>query len=189
MRQHFSNQTDEWVHWLTLFLKLPSEGIAAHFPSEADCEARIAQVRWPNGPICPVCFGKNTALPTTRKPFRCRDCSKQFSVTSETILHGRRLNLQTYFQLAAEIIEGEARGSQLTGHGIKDTYGIAYATAVRLKRTITDELSSADGGLLGRCICVCELTLPQDIAFGSEDHLQWLQGELQRRRWQSLGFE
>ncbi|MEL6692731.1 MAG: hypothetical protein AAFQ12_06785 [Pseudomonadota bacterium] len=97
--------------------------------------------------------------------------------------------MRKYFQLAAEIIEHETRGSSPTGHGIKDTYGIAYATAVRLKKTITDALSSGDGGLLGRCICVCDLTMPQDIALGSDDQLQWLRGELQRRRWQALGFE
>ncbi|MEJ6389807.1 transposase [Gymnodinialimonas ulvae] len=189
MRRHFFNQTDERVHWLTLFLGLPAEGIATHFPTEAACEARIAEVRWPNGPICTSCSGKNIAHPTTRKPFRCRNCNKQFSVTSGTFLHGRRLSLEKYFQLAAEIIDRETRGSSPTGHGIKDTYGIAYATAVRLKKAITDELSSEDGGLLGRCICVCELAIPQDVELGSVDHLQWLQGELERRRWQSLGFE
>ena len=175
----------EQIHWLSPYLRLPAGGIADEFPTESDCEDRFLQIRWPEGPICPVCSKKDFGNLTSEKFYPCRNCKTQFSDTSGTILHRRRLDLSVYFRLAAEIVRYETVRSIPSGHDIKDRFGLAYATAVRLKKDLTKSLTELDGGLLGRCICVQDLTCPQDIDLGSDDHLIWLQGEDQRRRWRS----
>ena len=76
-----------------------------------------------------------------------------------------------------------------SAHNIKDEFDLAYATAYRLRKSLTKSLVEVDGGLLGRCICVGELDLPQHIDLGSEDYLIWLEAEDQRRRQRSFGFE
>lgn len=184
----FQNVTLEQIHWLSLYLRLPEEGVAGKFPTESACQDRFLQIRWPEGPICPGCSKKDLGNLTSEKFYLCRNCTTQFSDTSGTILHRRRLDLSLYFRLSAEIVRYEMARSIPSGHNIKDRFSLAYATAVRLRKNITKSLTEPDGGLLGRCICVRELTLPQDIDLGSDDHLFWLEGEDQRRRWRSLGI-
>ena len=178
----FSNATLEQIHWLSLYLRLPEGGVAEEFPTESACEDRFQQVRWPDGPICPGCAKKDFNNLTSEKFYPCRNCKTQFSDTSGTILHRRRLDLSVYFGLAAEIVGHQKIRSVPSGHDIKDRFKLAYATAVRLKKSITNSLTETNGGLLGRCICVRDLPVPQHIDLGSEDHLIWLQGEDQRRR-------
>lgn len=66
---------------------------------------------------------------------------------------------------------------------------MAYATAIRLRKKLIEDLAKFHGGLLGRCICVDLPTLPPDMVIWSESHLLHLEGEMQRRRWQALGIE
>lgn len=189
MKNGFPNATLEQIHWLSLFLRLPEEGVAEKFPTESACEDRFLQIRWPEGPICPACSKKDISNLTSEKFYPCRNCKTQFSDTSGTILHRRRLDLGIYFSLSAEIVRYEKVRSPPSGHDLKDRFDLAYATAVRLKKKITKSLSEPGGGLLGRCICVRELSVPQDIDLGSGNHLAWLQGEDQRRRHRLLGIE
>lgn len=175
--------THERIHWLSLFLRLPPGGIEAAFPTEAKCKARLLRVRWPEGPICPTCMKKNFGYLKARKLYHCRECHAQFSLTSGTPLHRRRLDLRVYFAITAKLVISKTTLSISTGRIIKNDNRIAYATAVRLKKSISETLCEVDGGLLGRCICVGDLQVPQDIVVGSEDHRVWLEGEAQRGSW------
>ncbi|APX10284.1 transposase [Tateyamaria omphalii] len=180
---------DDRAHWLSLSLRLPVEGVNEYFASEEACENRLHEIRWPNGPICPACSKKNFARIKARKPYSCRECKTQFSITSGTVLHGQRLGLKTYLCLAEQIVQSKTRGSLPTVHGTKERYGIAYATAFRIRNLVRKDLSLENGGLLGCCICVNELDFPQDIDPTSDDYLRWLLTVQQRRRWQMLGIE
>jgi transposase-like protein len=185
----FPNKTLEQIHWTSLYLGLPPGGIVAAFPSEGACEARLYQMRWPDGPVCPNCFQTNVHFFGLREIRICRKCKKQFSLTSGTDLHGIHRGLQSYFALAEEIIQYRQRGALPTLRELQDNHGMAYATAIRLRKKLTDDLAKFHGGLLGRCICIEFPNLPPDIVFGSESHLLHLEGEMQRRRWQALGIE
>ena len=185
----FPSPTLEQIHWLSLYLQLPADGIAERFPTESACEDRLRHIRWPDGLICPACSKKDIGNLTGEKFYPCRNCKTQFSDTSGTILHGSTLDLCVYFQLSAEIVRYQKIRSIPSAHDIKDEFGLAYATAYRLRKNLTKSLVEVDGGLLGRCICVDELDLPQHIDPGSEVHLIWLEAEDQRRRQRSLGFE
>lgn len=177
------------IHWMTLFLRLPEKEITSVFKDDSAFEQRLRETRWPNGPICTRCSEKNIGQLDQRKIFVCRKCNAQFSLTSGTILHRSRVSLRVYFELSADIIRYKIRRSSPTGHGIKDKYGIAYATAVRLKEIISRSLEEEDGGLLGRCICVEPLELPQDFVPGTEKHLLLLEQEHRQRQWRKAGFE
>ena len=185
----FTNTTLEQIHWLTLYLRLPAVGIDEKFPTESACEDRLREIRWPDGLICPKCSKKDIGNLTSENFYPCRSCKKQFSDTSGTVLHRRTLDLRLYFRLSAEIVRYQKIRSTPSAHDIKDQFGLAYATAFRLRKSLTKSLVEVDGGLLGRCICVDELELPQHIDPGSEVHLIWLEAEDQRRRQRSLDFE
>ncbi len=54
----------------------------------------FCKLRWPStdgAPVCPHC-GSLTAYKTARRRFACKDCRKQYSVTSGTILASRKMS-------------------------------------------------------------------------------------------------
>jgi len=185
----FANETRERIHWVSLYLGLPHGGVAGEFPTDAACEARLHRVRWPDGPVCPKCFQTNVHLLDLRKIQTCRNCKKQFSLTSGTDLHRIHRGLKLYFDLAEEIIQYQLRGAMPTLSEFQDKHRMAYATAFRLRRKVSEGLRKFHGGLLGRCICTDYPEAPQDVVVGSQDHLRHLEHALQQRRWQSLGIE
>ena len=185
----FENYTQERIHWISLYLGLPSVGLDIAFPTEAACEARLYQVRWPDGPVCPSCLHTNVHFLGLRKLQICRKCKKQFSLKSGTDLHGSHRGLKFYFGLAEEIIQYRQRNDMPTLRMLQDKHGMAYATAIKLRSKLSADLAKFHGGLLGRCICVNFPRLPQDMVFGTDTHLLLLEREMQRRRWRELGIE
>ena len=61
-------------------------------------ESWFIDQRWPDGIECPTCKSKNIQLRTTRKPqpFRCNACRFDFSVKTDTIMHGSKLPLKAW---------------------------------------------------------------------------------------------
>ena len=58
------------------------------YSDEAAVERMFIEARWPNGVACPNCGSLNIQERPTRKPqpFRCRDCRKDFSVKTGTVM-------------------------------------------------------------------------------------------------------
>lgn len=72
--------------------------ITRMFPDDAAAERWFISVRWANGVHCPECGSKNIQERPTRKPqpYRCRDCRKDFSVKTGTLMHNSKLGLQVW---------------------------------------------------------------------------------------------
>lgn len=68
------------------------------FSTREQAESWFEAKRWPGGVSCPACDSTNIQRRTTRKPapYRCRDCRKDFSVTSGTLLHRSYIPLQKW---------------------------------------------------------------------------------------------
>lgn len=182
MQAELSERDVERIHWMTLALRLPEGGVRAEFPNNDSCFDRLAAVRWPTGVTCPRCHERNIAPKSSRKTYRCRKCTYQFSATVGTFAHGGNKKLLTYFLAAEDIVIRKATMvgfASITGHDFKDRHGLAYETARRLLKLLTDELLLEGGGLIGHCICSNELNLPPDIEVGSRDHFFWLFQALQ----------
>lgn len=67
--------------------------VVQKFSTEAAAEAWFIEQRWPDGIRCPVCDSHNVQSRASRKPapFRCRDCRKDFSVKTGTLMHDSKL--------------------------------------------------------------------------------------------------
>ena len=64
---------------------------AIRFFSDPDiCVAYVAKLRWPDGPVCPACEGREHSYLTTRRIWKCKSCKKQFSVKVGTIFEDSR---------------------------------------------------------------------------------------------------
>jgi transposase-like protein len=96
------------------------------FRSEADCEAFLRGLRWPNGFWCPGCGGAG-GWETGRGLIRCRSCARQTSVTAGTILDGTRKPLRLWFQ-AAWYVTSQKHG--VSALGLQRVLGLgSYRTA------------------------------------------------------------
>jgi transposase-like protein len=111
---------------VTARVSLPD--LMARFDCESKCRAYLETLRWPDGPICPKCGGKNTAHVQGRESvLRCTTCQQQFSVTAGTVFNDSHLPLSKWFIATYLICESKKGISALQ---MKRILGIGgYKTA------------------------------------------------------------
>ncbi|RKE95559.1 transposase [Sulfitobacter guttiformis] len=144
-------------HWMDLSKALPSIAVDKHFHTEGKCIRRLKSVRWPKGLTCSACGSSNIGKIKTRKPYQCRECRHQFSVTSGTICHRSHLDLQQWFIAAEMIISANVSSRRIelqTSERLKQRFEITYKVAFDLRKKLRTDLILPSGGLIGRCICV-----------------------------------
>lgn len=56
----------------------------------------MATLRWPNGVECPRCASKEVSFLGTRRLWKCRECTKQFSVKAGTIFEDSPIGLDKW---------------------------------------------------------------------------------------------
>src|SRR5512144_2507170 len=107
--------------------------------SEEACARYLADLRWPDGFVCPCCQSRRTwALKTKPDTLECANCGRQTSVPAGTILHASKLPLTVWF-LAAYFMATHTNGlsarqlQSLLGLG---SYRTAWMLAAKLRRAM-----------------------------------------------------
>ncbi len=105
------------------------------FSDEAAVEQEFIAARWPDGVACPKCASLNVQERPTRKPqpFRCRDCRKDFSVKTGTVMQGSNLPLSKW-ALAAFLMSTNLKG--VSSMKLHRDLGITQKTAWHLAHRI-----------------------------------------------------
>lgn len=67
-----------------------------YFADPEVCVQYVARLRWPDGPVCPECGGKEHSYLTTRRVWKCKACKKQFSVKVGTIFEDSAIPLDKW---------------------------------------------------------------------------------------------
>jgi transposase-like protein len=86
----------------------------------------VAKLRWPDGPACPKCGGKEHSFLTTRRIWKCKACKRQFSVKVGTIFEDSALGLDKWLPaiwLAANSKNG------ISSHELARSLGITQKSA------------------------------------------------------------
>src|SRR5579862_4132956 len=86
----------------------------------------FANVRWPNGPVCPRCGGVDHYYIRTRRTWRCKACNGGFSVKLGTIFEDSPLGLDKWLPaiwLAANSKNG------ISSHELARSLGITQKSA------------------------------------------------------------
>lgn len=86
---------------MNLSIPLSLEEFNQVFANTEACEALVLKLRWPSGVCCPQCGGTTVARMRTRKLWVCHGANchgYQFSITSQTLLHGSRKGLLCWFK-------------------------------------------------------------------------------------------
>src|SRR2546429_6237384 len=78
--------------------KLPASLLEAiRYFSDLDvANEYVAKLRWPDGPVCPRCGGREHSFLTTRRIWKCKTCKRQFSVKVGTIFEDSALGLDKW---------------------------------------------------------------------------------------------
>src|SRR5260370_20668926 len=67
-----------------------------YFSDEQVCIDTVAAMRWPDGPVCPKCGHNQHYYLATQKRWKCKKCSKQFSVKVGTIFEDSPIPLDKW---------------------------------------------------------------------------------------------
>src|SRR5438552_12093033 len=86
----------------------------------------VAKMRWPDGPICPRCEGRQHSYLTTRRIWKCKACKRQFSVKVGTIFEDSPIGLDKW--LAAIWMVANCKNG-VSSHEMARTLGMTQKSA------------------------------------------------------------
>ena len=86
----------------------------------------LAEKRWPDGPVCPKCGGKNHYYLASRRLWKCKACAKQFSVKAGTIFEDSPLGLDKWLP-AVWLITSAKNG--ISSYELSRSLGVTQKTA------------------------------------------------------------
>ena len=123
--------------------------------TEDEARAILEKIRWPEGPACPHCNGKNvTRIQAKANSIRdgviqCNECRKQFTVTVGTIMHRSHITLRQWVQAYYSMCSHKKGVSalQLQRNLGLHSYKAAWHLAHRIRFAMREEpLASALSG-------------------------------------------
>lgn len=108
--------------------RLPTSLIEAirYFADPDVCVEFVASLRWPDGPVCPRCEGKEHSYLSTRRVWKCKACKKQFSVKVGTIFEDSPIPLDKW--LAAIWMIANAKNG-VSSHELGRSLGLTQKSA------------------------------------------------------------
>jgi transposase-like protein len=116
--------------------------------SDDQAHARFCEIRWSdNGgnPYCPACGGMTVWPIPSRRTWQCKSCKKQFSVTSGTIFHSRKLAHRDYLAAIAIFVNAVKGVSALQlGRDLDVSYRCAFVLAHKLRESMGAEIHNPD---------------------------------------------
>jgi transposase-like protein len=108
--------------------------------SDDEARATFRALRWDetNGePVCPHCGCVAVYAYASRPVFKCKACGKQFSITSGTLFHSRKLPVRDYL-LAIAIFVNAVKGISALqlGRDLSVQYKTAFVLAHKLREAM-----------------------------------------------------
>ena len=119
--------------------------------TDAKAETAFRAIRWPEtdgAPVCPRCSGTEHYHLAARKVWKCKACAKQFSLTSGTIFHSRKLTLRDILGAIAIFTNGAKGYSALQ---LSRDLGCDYKSCFVLLHKLRESIALArnEGALKG----------------------------------------
>jgi transposase-like protein len=160
--------------------------------SDEEAEAMFRQVRWPDSdgaPVCPKCgclgaygFRRGKAL-----RFECKECKKEFSITSGTLFASHKLPLRAYLAAIA-IFCNEVKGKSMLAmsRDLGLSYKSAFVLCHKMREAMAEELkgrtvggegkiAEIDGGYFGGYV------KPANLREDRKDRRFWMNQSGKRR--------
>jgi transposase-like protein len=159
------------ARWNSKNRPLSLKAFRERFPDDNACAAYLEERRWPDGFVCPHCSARSGwKLRAKRWTWECRDCGKQTSVTSGTVMHGSKVPLNAWF-LAAHLLATHSNGMSALQIQVKlgfGSYKTAWLLLHKLRRAMIDPVRTKLAG----AVEVDETVIPFYPKEESEQHAQ-----------------
>lgn len=110
------------------------------FGTEGKCREYLANLRWPDGFLCPKC-GCHHACLLSNGRYQCAKCHHQTSVTAGTVLHRTHMPLTRWF-LAFFFVSQDKRG--ISDVALMSMLGTTYKTAWNMLMCIRTAMGQRD---------------------------------------------
>lgn len=107
------------------------------FGDEQACRTYLAEVKWPDGFVCPKCEGRDAYFIIERGLEQCTSCRHQTSVTAGTMFHRSRTPLRVWFRAIFEFV---SRKHGCNAMDLVRLLGVSYPTAWTWLHKIRDVL-------------------------------------------------
>jgi transposase-like protein len=122
--------------------------------TEADAWKHLEELRWGQTPRCAHCAGtdvylippangvsRKTAAGTMseRRVWKCRDCKRQFSVTTGTFLHATKVPIRTWILVIFDMM---ADKNGMSAREVERKYGVTPRTAWHMLHRIRQSMGS-----------------------------------------------
>ena len=117
-------------------------GFMRMFPSEAECEDYLYNLRWPEGFVCPEC--ESTKEPywiNVQRKVECANCGAHTYLTAGTILHKTHTPLMKWF-LAAYFVTTHTPG--VSAVQLERQLGVSRETAFNLLHKLRSAMVNPD---------------------------------------------
>lgn len=122
------------------------------FTNEDKARAHLEAIRWPDGPVCPHCGTVDEATQLKGKStrpgvYKCRACSKPFSVTVGTAYERSHIPLHKWL-LATHLLTSAKKG--ISAHQLMRNLGLgSYRTAWFMAHRIREAMKDVNPGPMG----------------------------------------
>ena len=151
--------------------------LSLEIASEADAYAYFEKLRWASGATCAHCASANvyfiqpvngvsrstrTGAQSQRRVWRCRDCKKQFSVITNTLMHGTKIPLRVWVMVIFELCSSK---NGVAAREVERKYGVAARSAWFMLHRIREAMSHDDFTLMQGNIVADETWIGGDPKF------------------------
>ena len=117
------------------------------FATDEIAEQWFINNRWSDGITCPSCSSKNVSQRTTvKKSWRCKECRKDFSTKTDTLMQGSNLGFRIW-AIAIYLLTINLKGVASTklASDLKITQKSAWHLAMRIRETYNDNKEKLKG--------------------------------------------
>jgi transposase-like protein len=130
-----------------------------HFHNEDAARARLEEIVWPHGPVCPRCGAMDRISVVGGKTARpgllwCGACDRQFTVTVGTLFERSKVPLHKWFQ-AAHLLASSKKG--ISAHQLHRTLQVQYKTAWFMEHRLREAMRSGPLAAMGGVDSIIEV--------------------------------
>ena len=118
-----------------------------YFSDEQVCIDTVAALRWPDGPVCPVCGHKEHYYLKSQRRWKCKGCHKQFSVKLGTIFEDSPIGLDKWLVALWMLVNcRNGISSYEVGRSLGITQKSAWFVMHRLRLALREGIVAKFGG-------------------------------------------
>lgn len=127
--------------------------------SDANAETMFRALRWPEtdgAPICPTCGGLDAyeaRRPSGSLRFRCKQCRKDFTITSGTLFASHKMPLRGYLAaIAVAMNEVKGKSALALSRDLGASYKAVWVLLHKIREAMADEMKGRTVGGEGEVV-------------------------------------